>query len=122
MNSINLWVEVVHFHEASEMKKLVQLARIGRDALIETATWHEHMHSEELQRGCVDDDDVLGDDVRAMLDKADHIVKAWTETMAQAEAIQTDRPEAEAQLETDRPDAEAEAEAHRAPPSYNTFR
>jgi hypothetical protein len=93
MNSINLWVEVVDFHEASEMKKLVQLARIGRDALIETATWHEHMHSEELQRGCVDDDDVLGDDVRAMLDKAD------TETMAQAEAIQTDRPEAEAKPE-----------------------
>jgi hypothetical protein len=42
---------------------------------------------------------VLGDDVRAMLDKADHIVKAWTETMAQAEAIQTDRPEAEAKPE-----------------------
>lgn len=106
MNSINLWVEVVHFHEASEMKKLVQLARIGRDALMDTAAYHEGMNDEGDPEG-----DVLGDDVRAMLDTADHIVKAWTETMAQAEAIQRER-------ETDRP----EAEAHRVSSSYNTFR
>ncbi len=97
MSNVNLWVEVVHFNEASEMKKLVQLARIGRDALMDAAAYHERMSEEDVARGHVEeDDDPLGDEVRAMLDKADHIVKAWTETMAQAEAIQSDRPEAEA--------------------------